>query len=415
MTAAVEPLNYHQDAKPLLDRYCTACHTAGGIAPFSLTDYAAAQTHAAAIEQSVKSGRMPPWLASDNGVPLRYSRAMRPADKDALLAWVRDGAQEGRAGSTQRITPPPAEMPAAPRRDLVLDMGLTYQPNTQVSDDYRCFIIDPAGPAGGGMPEERYVQATQVFPGNAALVHHVILFEVPAGKVASLRQRDDAEPGPGYTCFGGAGSSSAEMVTGWAPGGVPNRIQPDMGLRIRKGSVFVMQVHYNLQKYQGQGDRTTVELELASTPPPYRLMLAPIANPDGLSIKAGDAEAEQTIPVPGQLLMQYLRIPEVVITSVTPHMHTLGTSTTTTVDGQTLVELPRWDFHWQQAYMFQSPVAVRSNQLIMVTCTWDNSYANQPVVNGQKQMPRDVSWGEGTLDEMCVTFLGLRIPRVMSP
>ena len=41
-----EPLDYHRDAKALLGRYCTDCHQAGGIAPFSLTDYAAVKAQA---------------------------------------------------------------------------------------------------------------------------------------------------------------------------------------------------------------------------------------------------------------------------------------------------------------------------------------------------------------------------------
>ena len=29
----------------------------------------------------------------------------------------------------------------------------------------------------------------------------------------------------------------------------------------------------------------------------------------------------------------------------------------------------------------------------------------QPLINGVRQMPRDVKWGEGTTDEMCLGIL----------
>src|SRR4051812_3682048 len=77
-SASQQALDYHQDAAALLDRYCTSCHTAGGIAPLALTDYGAVHSYAAAIKAAVQSGRMPPWMPSTAGVPLRYSRAMRP-------------------------------------------------------------------------------------------------------------------------------------------------------------------------------------------------------------------------------------------------------------------------------------------------------------------------------------------------
>ena len=416
-SALAELRDYERDAKPLLERYCTTCHREGGIGPFSLTDYESARTHASAIEASVKAGRMPPWLPSKEGVPLRYSRAMHDDDKAALLQWVRDGALPGEKGAVARVKPAPADTVVPPRRDLFLDPMLTYHPDSKLTDDYRCFILDPAGPTGGGMPEERYVQATQVTPGNAGIVHHVILFEVPESKVATVRQKDDAEAGPGYTCFFGAGTNSAEMITGWAPGGVPQRVEPDMGLRVRKGSVFVMQVHYNLQGYRGQGDRTTVELELAASPPPYRLLLAPLAYPDGLNIPAGKPDATQSVAAPVSLALKYLGIKatDIQVTSVTPHMHLLGTSIVTSLGSQALVDIPRWDFHWQQAYVFQQPVSLKPDDLLMLTCQYDNSLANQPMVDGVRQPPRDVSWGEGTRDEMCLSFLGLRIPRPVMP
>jgi hypothetical protein len=45
-----------------------------------------------------------------------------------------------------------------------------------------------------------------------------------------------------------------------------------------------------------------------------------------------------------------------------------------------------------------------------MTCVYDNSAAHQPVVNGVQQAPRDVAWGEGTLDEMCLTYAVVLVP-----
>ena len=35
-------------------------------------------------------------------------------------------------------------------------------------------------------------------------------------------------------------------------------------------------------------------------------------------------------------------------------------------------------------------------------CHWDNSAGNQPFVDGQRVPPRELNWGEGTDDEMCL-------------
>ena len=43
--------------------------------------------------------------------------------------------------------------------------------------------------------------------------------------------------------------------------------------------------------------------------------------------------------------------------------------------------------------------------IVRVTCRYDNSQAKQPVIGGQRLLPRYVLWGEGTTDEMCLGVL----------
>jgi hypothetical protein len=40
-----------------------------------------------------------------------------------------------------------------------------------------------------------------------------------------------------------------------------------------------------------------------------------------------------------------------------------------------------------------------------MNCQYDNSAKNQPAYQGKQQAPRDVNWGEGTTDEMCLGIL----------
>src|SRR5947209_2275290 len=91
-------------------------------------------------------------------------------------------------------------------------------------------------------------------------------------------------------------------------------------------------------------------------------------------------------------------------------MHTRGTMITTSLNGSPLVELPRWDFHWQQTYQFQTPVTMTAADIITVNCHYDNTQANQPVINGQQLPVRDVTWGENTTDEMCLSFIQVAVP-----
>jgi hypothetical protein len=55
-------------------------------------------------------------------------------------------------------------------------------------------------------------------------------------------------------------------------------------------------------------------------------------------------------------------------------------------------------------YGLAQPRTFRPKDLLTVECHWNNTAANQPVVNGQPVAPRDLNWGEGTHDEMCIGF-----------
>ena len=72
-----------------------------------------------------------------------------------------------------------------------------------------------------------------------------------------------------------------------------------------------------------------------------------------------------------------------------------------------LVDIPNWDFNWQQTYAFLEDeiLVAQPGDEFRLTCVYDNSEANQPVVNGEQLEPRRVRWGDGTLDEMCLNYI----------
>jgi hypothetical protein len=95
---------------------------------------------------------------------------------------------------------------------------------------------------------------------------------------------------------------------------------------------------------------------------------------------------------------------------VVPHMHTHGVSINVNIkraDGTSTcaVNIPKWNFHWQQFYYYKQSVPVRNGDTIHLECTYDNSPANQPIVNGVQQPPGPLRWGERTTDEMCLNYL----------
>jgi hypothetical protein len=71
-----------------------------------------------------------------------------------------------------------------------------------------------------------------------------------------------------------------------------------------------------------------------------------------------------------------------------------------------MVEIPRWKFEWQGGYSYREPVLLQPGDQIQTTCNYKNTTQNQ------------ISFGEGTGNEMCFTFLfviGGNLPALCFP
>jgi len=372
---------WYKDVQPIVTARCGGCHREGGIGSFSLSTWAEAKDKGAAMLDAVKNQRMPPWQPSDSCQPLRGSRRMAQAEIDTLEAWVTTGMKEGDAVDQKQVAQPGV----LPWVDTTLQMSEPYTPTrNRGPDDYHCFILDPQ--LSG--PED--VIGFQVLPGVTREVHHVLFYSIPQ---AAARALEDGSPGYGWECFGGPGTDSPKLIGGWVPGTDVVRFPGQTGLRMFTGDVLVMQVHYNLSATEPAPDQTKVALQYAKNPVAYSAQMLPLVdhsfrippNATGFSTRV-DIE----LPVDAQLW------------GVVPHMHTKGKSIKVELlpkAGETgdscLVDVPHWDFHWQEFYFFESRTGLpmKAGQTLRLSCAWDNPTS------------KEVRWGEGTDDEMCLAFI----------
>jgi hypothetical protein len=384
--AAGEP-TYWEQVKPILDARCSTCHVEGGPAPFVTTDYAAVLPMRDAIKAYVADRVMPPWLASDGCNDYYADRSLTDEQIELLVKWVDAGAPEGdpaREGAALDVA-----ASGLSRADLTIGMPGEYTPQT-APDDYRCFVID--------WPETttRYVTGFRARPGNGAIVHHVIAFLASPSQVATAEGLDAAEPGPGYTCYGGPGFTPA-WLGGWAPGNQGSDFPPDTGLPVEPGSKVVLQVHYNTLTAEPQPDQTSIELKLDDSVK-TEAWVQPWTNWEWLDGTGMGIPAHST-----DVTHEFTFDPTLVLTggdaftiySVGLHMHTKGQSGRLEIQRQgggseCLLDIPAWNFHWQGSYGLMKPTRFEPGDEMHLSCTWDNP------------TDEDVHWGEGTTDEMCL-------------
>jgi hypothetical protein len=300
------------------------------------------------------------------------------------------------------------------------------------TDDYHCTLVNPR------LRENSYIIGTHFYP-NSPEVHHAIMFEVLPADVPRAIAADNH--GQGWGCFGEAGVG--QWLSVWAPGHGLEMTPKGTGLFFPKGSMIVMQVHYNLLR----GDKPVhVQLKLqtvnAASTHLTTLYVDPIAAPpdipcpagvegplcnraaslallgqqwgslavlmvDGLEQSCGRSVTDPpggdttTCTSPVGFTGQILRIQ--------PHMHLLGRGMKVTLDPGTprqrvLLDDTAYDFDYQRSFDLPKPVSVTPSDTISVECTFDPTLG-QELPQLRRLPPRYVTWGEGSGNEMCLAVV----------
>jgi hypothetical protein len=388
---------YHRDVRPILERKCVGCHREEGSGPFSLEGYTQAAVWAPAIARAVREGHMPPWLAASCCRPYRYDLSMSPAEVATLERWAGEHMPEGNPGEapTQEIVP----LGGLSRVDVTLSMPQDYTP-TPVgggTDDYRCFLLD--------WPFDRPVHVTGLNPrpGNRELVHHLSIATVAPDKVGKFQAREGQDGKPGFSCAGGVSIQDVRFLGG----GLLGSDYPDgIGTRIEPGTRILLNVHYSMARAPAAPDRTSLEFRVDEQAREVKVI--PITNPawlvgDAMRINAGDPDAVFHFSYAPVLITGNHRV---YLRNVVPHLHAFASRVAVRLlrngadHPDCLLEIPRWEFGWEQPFWFDQPIPMEPGDELYLECHFDNSAANQP----EGQAPRDIAWGESDQD-MCAAFV----------
>lgn len=422
---------YHAHVRLIIEANCVSCHSAGQIAayaPFENSDDVLGA--AADIGFHVVNRIMPPWMPSSENLPLKRDRSLSKTEIATVAAWVDAGA---RLGDPDDYAPAPTDSFdfVEIRADLSLQLEEAYTPAADVLDDYRCFAFPL--PIDG----PHFITGYEFIPDVREMAHHGILYLVESELSAEIQARDGSDGRPGWPCYGRTGlSKSGSIVATWTPGTFGIAYPDGAGYRIEPGQIIILQMHYNLWTTR-QPDNPRVSLQLESADAGldelWTIPLnAPVEIPCPSGVEGPQCERDSAIRRIAELYGEDLsELPDrrlkrcrqslddyadntgenartfcdypspfykpLTVYGVLGHMHELGRSFRMELnpdgdDSLLLLDIPRWDFHWQDHYQFAEPVTISTGDVLRMTCVWDNSLSDDP---------RYVVWGEGTSDEMC--------------
>ncbi|HKB39067.1 MAG TPA: redoxin domain-containing protein, partial [Gemmataceae bacterium] len=245
-------VTYAKHIAPILQNRCQQCHRPKQVAPFSLLKYEDASAWSETIREVIVEERMPPWHADSRYGKFTNERRLTRDEVDTILAWVKQGCPKG----DESDLPRPAKFSdtwVIGKPDAVYQMAEEFKVPAKGVLPYKSFIVDP------GFKEDVWVQMAECRPGNRSVVHHIIVYALPPGKLP-------------YDSDG-----RASTLVGWAPGDMPAIYPKGIAKRLEAGSQLVFEVHYT-PNGQEQTDRSSVGVIFAKEPPEYAAETNILAN-----------------------------------------------------------------------------------------------------------------------------------------
>src|SRR5438132_1003665 len=357
-------VTFNKDVLPILQKNCQKCHRPGEIAPMSFMTYKDARPWAKAIKTAVLNRQMPPWFADPKYGHFENNPTLNDATIKTLVAWADGGAGEGNA----KDAPPPVQFVDGwgVKPDMVIEMPKDVPLQATGTINYKNILVKV------NFPEDRWVIAADLRPGNPQAVHHMR---------ANVRPPDsdfmrNAEPGVAY--------EQGDPAMGRQDEGIDllGKFNPGLGAQdfslfqsakfVPKGSDIIFNMHYTATGKETT-DRSKLALVFSKEPPKYRYFVNEGPTASNLAIPAGDSNAEVVSEMTAQVDTQ--------LVYMQPHMHLRGKDYEVRLifpDGKMeTIFKAKWDFNWQLGFDLAKPIPLPKGTRIIGIAHFDNSANNK--------------------------------------
>jgi mono/diheme cytochrome c family protein len=367
-----DAVTYTERIGPLITQHCTPCHRPGGEAPFSLVSYDEVNSKAHTIVAVTKSGYMPPWRADPHYRSFANERLLTPEQITLIRHWVESGAPLGPARKVKKLAAAQAVQTLTP--DLVLRPTAAYRIKGNNTENFVLFKIPFELPAG------QAVRAIEFMPGNRQLVHHANY------AVQAVTPDIDIRQGSDYVVSDQFLSNMREYLPlmrdlvhygGWVPGTSRQEFPAGVGFTMPSRGVILLTVHYGPSPIDTT-DLSTLRLFYAKQPIQRPLQAVSIGS-------AGAGTIAPPLVIPADSIKAFVATwtvaNDVSLLYIWPHMHLIGQkfkAWATAPSGETipLVNIPAWDFRWQEAYRCRQMVHLPAGSVVTVQGTYDNTSRN---------------------------------------
>lgn len=383
-------INFADDVRPILRRYCMPCHNPKGSAPdyIDLTTYGndakpGARAWAVAIEEELLTGSMPPWTADARYDHFRNSRRMSQQEIDIVVAWVQGGGPQG----PRRNLPPPPEFTEEEWVLGVPDLVLEPTAETVVASGQQTALHRER--LAVEFEEDTWVTGYEFRPQHPGVVYRMAAWlhepeDAPQEQLEVEVQvpydpfRDEDEPEPTRMRTGRPGP---HFLGQWLRGDDPVLLPDGAGKRLRRGSTIELVVEYRRRPNDDSRieirDRSGLGLFLAQTEDEVELWVEGQQAGGQLTLKGRRAARPQTASL---TITERARL-----IGLHPHVGDLIATMEVQIhfpDGrtQTVLYVPEYNPEFPASYLFEEAVHAPPGTRVELIGSFDVDKARNPVV-----------------------------------
>lgn len=433
---ATADITFEEHITPILQNHCLLCHSESGIS-FSFENPETAYKFGPAMVSAVEERRMPPWLAEPSHIQYEDDYSLNKEEIRTFTQWGENNyARNNALIKVKNILSYTAQNSTFKSdKELIVNNGNSYLPNQNKKDDYHCFLME------WPEKEKTYITGLRAIPGNAKVIHHLILFTATPEIAPHLRKMESEEEGSGYECFGGGApdrlgnpsvraalekledglsrkiNSGIHFLSHWAPGMNGIQFPKDTGIPIEPGALIIAQMHYYSAFAPGESDKNSAMHFITKKEVKKPGFFVTITNRKWLNSKGNKTmvipskqEASYSITenfrkiqrrVLSILKIKSKEIKNLELHSANIHMHSYGKAGKVFLDDplgnrERLLTINNWDLNWQRNFTFHKPKVLPEKDLkdykISIECEYTNPW-EYPIYGGF-----------GSNDEMCINF-----------
>lgn len=365
----------YKDVAPIFYARCTGCHHTGAH-PLPWMNYTQVNLGKSLIQFDLNNNIMPPWKADTSYTRFQHERLISASEKATILNWIATGATKGDTTLAPPAPTYPLKYQLAGNADLTI--GTNYTSTATSGDVYVCLSVP------SGLTQDRIIRAYEVVPGNQSIVHHAVIQADTTGTYNSDLSG---------ICFNIPGNLA---LGSWAPGSravvFPSHGALKTGVRLKAGSKVILQMHYPAGT-SGQVDSTKV-----------RFYFYPPGETGVRTLNITTPLQNWSLPIPANTTQTfnatYTTPGPISLYGVFPHSHKIGWSMKlfahSAGDTVKMVRVNKWDFNWQDFYLYRNLVKVPAGYQLYSRHVYNNTTSNPNAGNP----PVNVSAGFGTNNEM---------------